>query len=62
MEEVGVESEFTSGEAVNQEPINFSENLSVPVTYEPQSLHWAQEQLSVHSGILKIKGNKSYHP
>ena len=41
--------------------VDFSENLSVPVKYKPQSLHWAQEQLSVHSGILKTKGNKSYH-
>ena len=41
--------------------VDFSENLSIPVKYEPQSLDWAHEQLSVHSGILKIKGNKSYH-
>ena len=42
--------------------VDFSENLSVPVKYEPQSLHRAHEQLSVHSGILTIKGIKSYHP
>ena len=37
---------------------HFRKNLSVPVKYKPQSLHWEHEQLSVHSGILKIKGNK----
>ena len=42
--------------------VDFFENLSVLVKYQPQCLHWAQVQLPVHSGILKIKGNKSYHP
>ena len=41
--------------------LDFSENLQVPVKYEPQSLHWAREQLTVHSGILKCNGDKSYH-
>lgn len=35
--------------------IDFSENLT-------ESLHWAKEQVSVHSGILKCNGEKSYHP
>ena len=42
--------------------IDFSENLMVPVKYEPQSLHWSHEQVTVHSGILKAQGKKSYHP
>ena len=41
--------------------LDFSENLQVPVKYEPQSLHWAHEQLTVHSGILKCNADKSYH-
>ena len=40
---------------------DFFENLSVPVKYEPQSLHWAHDQVTVHSGILKVQGFKSYH-
>ena len=39
--------------------IDFSENLPVPVKFEPQSLHW---QATVHSGLLKVDGEKSYHP
>lgn len=42
--------------------IDFSENLSIPTKYEPQSMHWYKEQVSVHSGILKVLGEKSYHP
>ena len=42
--------------------MDFSENLSVPVEYEPQSLHWAHDQVTVHSGILKAHGHKSYPP
>lgn len=42
--------------------VDFSENLSVPVKYEPQSLHWGHDQISVHSGLLKINGEKYYHP
>jgi len=42
--------------------VDFSENLTVPVKYEPQSLHWSHEQVTVHSGIMKFEGEKSYHP
>ena len=42
--------------------IDFSENLSIPVKYEPQSMHWSHEQVTVHSGILKTPTTKSYHP
>ena len=42
--------------------VDFSENLQVPVKYEPQSLHWSHEQVTVHSGLMKFEGEKSYHP
>ena len=42
--------------------IDFSENLSVPVHQEIQSLHWSHGQVTVHSGIIKQNGEKSYHP
>ena len=42
--------------------IDFSENLSIPVKFESQSLHWSHSQITVHSGILKNCGEKSYHP
>ena len=39
--------------------LHFSEDLSVPVKFEPQSMHWHYEQVTVHSGILKQRGEKS---
>ena len=42
--------------------IDFSENLQIPVKFEPRSLHWSHEQVTVHSGILKCSAIKSYHP
>lgn len=42
--------------------IDFSENLKIPVKFEPQSMHWHHETVTVHSGITKIHGQKSYHP
>ena len=42
--------------------VDFSENLSIPVKSEPQSLHWSHEQVTIHSGIMKLQGEKSYHP
>ena len=41
--------------------VDSPDNLSIPIKSKPQSLHWAHEQVSVHSGILKIKGGKIYH-
>ena len=41
--------------------VDLSENLSVPVKHEPQSLHWSHKQITVHSGILKANGEKFYH-
>ena len=40
---------------------DFAENLTVPVKYEPQSLHWCHQQVSIHSGITKFSGEKNYH-
>ena len=42
--------------------IDFSENLSVPVKFEPQSKQWDHEQVTVHSGILNKGDTKYYHP
>ena len=42
--------------------VDFSENLTVPVKFEPQSMHWSHEQVTIHSGIMKLEGEKSYHP
>jgi len=36
--------------------------LTLGIKFEPQSLHWTKNQISVHLGILKCNGNKSYHP
>ena len=41
--------------------IDISENLK-PVKLEPQSLHWCYEATTVNSGIVKLPGEKSYHP
>ena len=40
--------------------IDFSENLFVPVKYEPQSLHWLYPQIIVYSGLVRYNGEKSY--
>ena len=40
--------------------IDFSENLTIPVKFEPHSLHWCHQQVTVHSGILKCNGEKNY--
>ena len=40
--------------------IDFSENFTVPVKFEPQSLHCCHQQVTVHSGILKWNGEKNY--
>ena len=41
--------------------IDFSENLTFPVKHQPQSLHWSYTQITIHSGILKGDGVKTYH-
>ena len=42
--------------------IDFSENLTVPVKFEQQSLHWSHEEITVYLGIIKMNSEKSYHP
>lgn len=42
--------------------IDFSENLQLPVKFEPQSMHWYKDAVTVHSGIVKFHGEKVYHP
>ena len=42
--------------------IDFSENLTLEVKFQPQSLHWYKHQVTVHFGIVKCSGNKTYHP
>ena len=39
-----------------------SENLTLDIKFEPQSLYWIKKQVTVHSGILKCQGVKYYHP
>ena len=41
--------------------INFSENLTLPVKHQAQSLHWSCTKVTVHSGIIKADGEKIYH-
>ena len=42
--------------------IDFSENLTLGMKFEPSSMHWVKQQISVHSGILKLDEVKEYHP
>ena len=42
--------------------IDFSEKLKVPLKYKPESMHWSNSQVIVHSGITKAAGEKTYHP
>ena len=42
--------------------IDFSENLTIEVKFEPLSLHWVKQQITVHSGIVNVNGEKWYHP
>ena len=51
-----------SFEAVCFLDIDFSENLFIPVKFEPQSMHWSHEQVTIHSGIVKTSSMKSYRP
>ena len=42
--------------------VDLAENLTVPVKQSPQQMYWSKKQVTVHSAILKINGNKEYHP
>ena len=41
--------------------IDFSENLTLDVKWESQSLHWVKQQITVHSGI-EVQWGKSVPP
>ena len=41
---------------------DFSENLTIGMKKEPQSLHWCKTQVTVHSAIVKFDDKKAYHP
>ena len=41
--------------------IDFSENLKIPVKWEPQSPHWHHDQITFHSGIVKVNDYKYYY-
>ena len=38
--------------------VDYLENLSIPVKFIPQSLHWSHAQVTTHSGILKTPAEK----
>ena len=40
--------------------IDISENLTLPVKYQAQSLHLSYTNLTVHSGIIEVDGEKIY--
>ena len=42
--------------------IDFSENLTLGIKFDPRSLHWVKKQITIHSGIVKCDGEKTYHP
>ena len=39
--------------------VGYSENLSISVKFEPQSLHCSHAQVTVHSGIWKTPAEKT---
>ena len=41
--------------------IDYFEILSVPVKQGPQSFYWRHQHVTVHFGIPKVQGDKSYH-
>ena len=55
---------INSIENITEVGLDFSENITLPVNKEPQSLHWAgcKEQKTVHSGITKVGGTKNIPP
>ena len=42
--------------------VDFAEYLTVPLSKQPQSMYWVENQVSIHSGIFKKNGEKTYHP
>ena len=41
--------------------MDFSENLTMPIKEEPQSLHWTKQQTTIHNVVSKVDGEKCYH-
>lgn len=41
--------------------IDFADNLTIGVKWEPDSLHWSKKQVTMHSGIVKYEEEKVYH-
>ena len=42
--------------------IDFTENLTIDIKWEPQSLHWSKKQVTVHSGAVKTIKTIVYYP
>ena len=46
--------------------VDFAENLTIPLSRQPQSMYWAENQISIHSGIFKKMERKHtthiFHP
>ena len=42
--------------------VDFSENLTIGVKWEPQSMHWCKKQVTIHSAIMKYNEEKVYYP
>lgn len=41
--------------------IDFSENLTLGMKFEPQSMHWVRSQITIHAAILFLENEKQYH-
>ena len=41
--------------------IDFSDNLTLPVKHQAQSLHWSSTKVAVHSRIIKVDGENIFH-
>ena len=57
-----IETLINSVEHVAEIGLDFSENITLPVNKEPQSLHWGgcKEQKTVHSGLSRTGGTKTF--
>ena len=42
--------------------IDYSQNLTIGISWEPQSMHWSKKQATVHSGIFKYNEEKPTSP
>ena len=41
--------------------IDFSENLTIPINHEAQSMHWTHRQVTVHTSVINCGSYKLYH-